>query len=43
MDNNIKKQNTFISEEEKTLNWDEIQSAFKKLLVVKYTIVGYKK
>ena len=30
MDNNIKKQNTFISEEEKTLNWDEIQSAFKK-------------
>ena len=28
--NNSKKQNTFISEEEKTLNWDEIQSAFKK-------------
>ena len=28
--NNIKKQNVYISEEEKTLNWDEIQSAFKK-------------
>ena len=28
--NNFKKQNTFISEEEKTLNWEEIQSAFKK-------------
>ncbi len=28
--NNFKKQNAFISEEEKTLNWDEIQSAFKK-------------
>ena len=30
MDNNkIKKNNAFISEEEKTLNWEEIQSAFK--------------
>ena len=28
--NNIKKQNVYISEEEKTLNWDEIQSPFKK-------------
>ena len=28
--NNSKKQNAFISEEEKTLNWDEIQNAFKK-------------
>ena len=28
--NNIKKQNAFISEEEKTLNWDEIQNAFEK-------------
>ena len=28
--NNIKKQKTFISEEEKTLNWEEIQVAFKK-------------
>ncbi len=27
---NIKKQNAFISEEEKTLNWEEIQNAFKK-------------
>ena len=26
---NIKKQNTFISEEEKTLNWEEIQNDFK--------------
>tara|TARA_B100001057_G_scaffold318035_1_gene318307 strand:- start:4092 stop:5483 length:1392 start_codon:yes stop_codon:yes gene_type:complete len=31
MDKNIpKKQKSFISEEEKTLNWDEIQSAFKR-------------
>ena len=31
MDNNItKKQNNFISEEEKTLNWEEIQTTFKK-------------
>ncbi len=28
--NNIKKQNVYISEEEKTLDWVEIQSAFKK-------------
>ena len=26
--NNIKKQNAFISEEEKTLNWEEIQVKF---------------
>ena len=31
MDNNItKKQNAFISEEEKTLNWEDIQATFKK-------------
>ncbi len=31
MENNkFKKQNSFISEEEKTLNWEEIQSAFLK-------------
>ena len=31
MENNkIKKQNVYISEEEKTLNWDEIQESFKK-------------
>ncbi len=28
--NNIKKQNVYISEEERTLDWNEIQSAFKK-------------
>jgi chromosomal replication initiator protein len=28
--NNIKKQNVYISEEEKTLNWDEIQNSFRK-------------
>ncbi len=28
--NNIKKQNVYISEEEKTLNWSDIQNAFKK-------------
>ena len=27
--NNIKKQNVYISEEEKTLNWDEVQKSFK--------------
>ena len=32
MDNNItKKQNAFISEEEKTLNWEDIQATFKKV------------
>ena len=31
MDNNItKKQKVYISEEEKTLNWVDIQSSFKK-------------
>ena len=28
--NNIKKQNVYVSEEEKTLNWDDVQNAFKK-------------
>ena len=28
--NNTKKQKVYISEEEKTLNWDEIQNSFKK-------------
>ena len=27
--NNTKKQNVYISEEEKTLNWNEIQDSFK--------------
>ena len=30
MDKNIKKQNAFISEEESTIDWNEIQNAFKK-------------
>ena len=30
MEKNNTKQNIFISEDEKTLNWEEIQSAFKK-------------
>ena len=30
MDKNIKKQNVYISEEEKTLNWEEVQNSFKK-------------
>jgi len=30
MEKNIKKQNVYISEEEKTLNWEEVQSSFKK-------------
>ncbi len=30
MDKNIKKQNVYISEEEKTLIWDEVQNSFKK-------------
>jgi chromosomal replication initiator protein len=29
--NNTKKQNVYVSEEEKTLNWDEIQNTFKKI------------
>ena len=28
--NNFKKQNVYVSEEEKTLDWNEIQSSFKK-------------
>ncbi len=28
--NNFKKQNIYVSEEEKTLNWEEIQNSFKK-------------
>ena len=29
--NNYKKQNAYISEEEKTLNWSEMQTSFKKI------------
>ena len=28
--NNFKKQNVYVSEEEKTLNWEEIKVSFKK-------------
>ena len=28
--NNIKQQSIYLSEEEKTLNWDDIQNSFKK-------------
>ena len=28
--NNIKKQNVYVSEEEKTLNWEDVQNSFKK-------------
>ena len=31
MDKNTHKQNVYISEEEKTLNWSEIQESFKKI------------
>jgi len=30
MEKNIKKQNVYVSEEEKTINWDEMQSSFQK-------------
>ena len=30
MEKNIKKQNAYVSEEEKTINWDEMQSSFQK-------------
>ena len=30
MDKNIKKQSAFISEEENTLSWEEVQNSFKK-------------
>ena len=28
--NNIKKQNVYVSEEEKTLHWEDVQNSFKK-------------
>ena len=34
MDKNIKKQNAFISEEERTIDWNEIQNAFKKTMEI---------
>ena len=33
-------QNIFVSEEEKTINWPDLQSEFKKILVKKFTTVG---
>ena len=41
--NNFKKQNAFVSEEEKTLIWEEVQYLLKKFSVMKFTIAGYKK
>ena len=41
--NNFKKQNAFISEEEKTINWEEVQASFKKTFEMKYIQVGWKK
>ena len=35
--NNFKQKNVYVSEEEKTLNWEEIPSSFKK----KYKHTGY--
>ena len=43
MDKIIKKQNVYISEEEKTLNWEEIQISLKKTLAMKSITVGCKK
>ena len=46
--NNIKPQNVYISEEEKTLKWDEIQNSFKSAsqnvgtptIIIAHTIKG---
>ena len=43
MTKNIQKNNIYTSEEERTLNWIDIQSLLKRHLVVKFIIVGYKK
>ena len=44
MDNKFKKKhNAFISEEEKTLNWQEIQDLLRKHSEAKFTIVGCRK
>ena len=42
MDKNIKKQSAFISEEENTLSWEEVQNSFKKLLEMKSMAAGFK-
>ena len=41
--NNTKKQNTFISEEEKHYIGKKYKTLLKKHLVAKYIIAGYKK
>ena len=43
MDKIIKKQNVYISEEEKTLVWSDVQNSFKKILEMKSIIAGYRK
>ena len=41
--NKIKNQNIYVSEEEKTLSWEEVQNAFKKTFETKFTVVGFRK
>ena len=41
--NNFKKQNVYVSEEEKTLNWEDVKNSFKKISALKFIQVGYKK
>ena len=36
----INQKNIFVSEEEKTLNWPELQSTLKKILEKKFILVG---
>ena len=40
MEKNTKQQNVYLSEEEKTLNWTEVQNHLKKILEVKFILVG---
>ena len=41
--NNIKKQNAYLSEEEKTLNGKKFKIYLKKISEAKFILVGYKK
>ena len=43
MEKNNFKNNIYVSEEEKTLNWDEIQYALKRHLEMKSMRAGYKR
>ena len=36
----INQEKIFISEEEKTINWADLQLEFKKILEMKFTIAG---